>query len=202
MIANLPFNLQQFSLLDLQNWNEAIYGAKNRRDFGTLAFPCRMGNYASRILLWVRKQEMDRLGYHLCVMLSWLAAIANKEDVTLHDEVTKHCGLVASADTPIAVLQSLFISRHSTVKLKDASLCLAEKVLAVGAQLEYYEGTHQVEHLILAKRRMAQCFEALCVEAGLFEVKLQEGFLKYFGDGCNICHHTPCDCEHRTDKVK
>ena len=196
--SSLP--LSTYSLEDLLRFNEAVYGTANRRDFNLL-MDSRLSEYASRVLLWVRKKETERIGYHLSMLLSWLLAIANKLGLLMHKEVTLYCATGLPVTAPLAELQNLFVKRHAKATLPDASLCFAEKVLALVSAHGKYQTTHQAEHLALVAKRLAQSFEALCVVSSLLGFQLNVEFGKHFENGCHTCWSIPCKGEFELNKV-
>ncbi|TSC58471.1 MAG: hypothetical protein Greene041679_108 [Parcubacteria group bacterium Greene0416_79] len=189
------------SLQAFQTFNRTVYEAVNNRDFGILEMACRLARYASRVALWVRKAEMERTGYHLSMMLSWLCALTNRMGLSMEQEVATYCVIELQSGAPIAELQKTFAARHTDVSLERACLCLAEKVLGVASELEYYQETHEVEHFRNMAKRMAQSVEALLVVAGKLDLSLGEELARYFEGGCNHCHRIPCGFGFRTDKV-
>ena len=186
---------------DLQEFNKVTYGNINARNFEILEIACRLARYASRITLWVRKEEGGRTGYHLSMLLSWLSALANRLSVSMSEELTRSCKVEGERNQSLQELQDVFSDRYVGVSLQSATLCLAEKILAIVAALEYYVETHQMEFLHEAVKRMAQSVEATCVVASKLEVDLEEEFRTIFSAGCPKCSQVPCACGFRTDKV-
>ena len=194
---------KNYSVTELQRLNNAIYKEVNGRDFELTEMVSRLSRFTSRTLLRVRKNETERTGYHLCMMLSWLFAVANRlYPLNMHQELATHCALTLPAETPLAEIQAEFSSRHPDVTLSYASICLAEKVLGIASELEYYRATHEHAHFLNMVRRMAQSIEAICVVASLLRISLHTEHLLTFPDGkCPSCRKAPCKCGYRADKV-
>lgn len=161
----------------------------------------RLSEYASRVSLRVRKDETERTPYHLCLMLSWLLALANRLEVDLSLEVRDRCVTGLPSTVPLTELQRMFASRHFAAKRESAGLCLMEKILGLSAAFGKYRSTHERPHFQDTIKRMAQAVEALCVVASILGVNLGIELESYFGDGCSTCHHISCDCGFRADKV-
>ena len=193
--------LSTYSLQDLKSFNHAVYGPVNGRNFELWEMLGRLAEYNSRVLLRVRRNDTKRTPYHLCMMLSWLLAIANRLYVDLHKEVTEWCATGLSSDVPLFELQTFFVSKLSSADLKDTGLCLAEKVLALTAAIGKFGGVHEENHLKCASKKMAETIEALCVISSLLGVPLAKEFEKHFSSGCNKCRKIPCDCGFRVDTV-
>ncbi len=194
---------KNFTLEGLQAFNDAVYGSVNGPNFERLELMARVGGYASRVLLWVRKKEMERTGYHLAMMFSWLCAVATRMDRHLYLQVEAHCAPGTSQETTLRELQEVFARRHSSVSLEFACLCLAEKILAVNVELAYFQETHSTEFLNNMMSRLAQSVEAIFVFASKSNVDLGSELERHFEHGCNKCMRMPCGvCGHRTDKIK
>ncbi|MDO8564426.1 MAG: hypothetical protein Q7R88_00325 [bacterium] len=198
----LPFSIRTYSIKALQKLNTDVYGAVNARDFEISDMACRLMRYNSRVSLWVRKQETDMLGYHLCVMLSWICGLANRLHIDISQALMDSCGADACfADAPFSELQIAFSARHPATQLPSAALCLSEKTQAIASALEYYRTTHAEEHFRDATHRIAQTVEALCVVSSKLGVHLSEELQRHFSYGCSKCRSVPCLCGFRADKV-
>lgn len=197
--SSLP--LGSFSLQDLQRFNNEVYAQVNGRNFELYSMVCRLSRYNSRVSLRVRQGQAERTGYHLCMMLFWLFALANRLFLNIREDVAAFCDIELPADMPLSELQKIFSARHTDTTLQNASLCLAEKVQGVASSLEYYQETYGKEHLLDMTKRMAQSIEALCVVASILGFRLNEELEKHFSHGCNTCKKIPCVCGFRTDKV-
>ncbi|MDO8620229.1 MAG: hypothetical protein Q7R64_02675 [bacterium] len=198
-LSPIPLNI--YSLNGLQGFNRTVYGAVNGRNFEIHEILGRLAEYNSRVSLRVRKADTARTPYHLCMMLSWLLALANRLEVPLHEEVAQWCKTGLSPNIPLPELQKHFASRHIGAILPNTALCLSEKVQALQVAVGKYRATHEKSHFEDTGRKMAQCIEALCVVAHILEVSLSEEFQTYFGKGCATCHAIPCECGFRADKV-
>ncbi len=220
----LPLQLlHTCSLGELQAFNDRVYGEVNARNFFDLYdMASRLSRYNARVSLRVRKEETERTPYHLTMMLSWLFAISNRLGIDLRAEVASYCKTALSVyfadpkmsvnappvrsqglqdNAPLSDLQTRFTELHGNTTLEKSALCLAEKVQGIFSALGYYRETHLAEHFDDVRRRLAQTVEALCVVASFLQVDLAEEFEKCFSNGCSTCHHAPCECGYRADKV-
>lgn len=200
-LPNPSLLLRDCSLQELQEFNNALYAEINSYNFELHDMICRALRFMSRALLWIRKKEEKRIGYHLCMMLSWLCALGNKLCVRLDVEVANHCVTNLPSSATLARLQTLFAGRHFDVTLTSASLCLAEKLGYIASELEYFRETHNPTHRLDAAKRVAQSIEALLVVASLLKIQLGEELEAHFANGCPGCHSVPCTCPFRADKV-
>ncbi len=200
-IPKTSFQLSSYSLKQLQEFNQTVYVQQNGRNFELHDMVCRLSRFNARVLHKVRKETTERTGYHLCMMLSWLCAIANRLYLDVHETVAAHCAMTLPIDAPFDKMQTVFASRHVEVTLQNACLCLAEKVLGLASALEYYRETHEEAYFRDMAKKMAQSIEALSVVASLLGIKLNEELEKHFANGCSGCNEVPCRCGFRADKV-
>lgn len=200
-----PANVLTIS--EMQKASDEIYRDENSTDFELTDMLGRLDEYGSRICLWVRKEEAERIDYHLCMVLSWLFAITNRLlPIRTHGDIrkhlAKHCGLELSPAAPLSEIQAEFARRHEGVSREGAVLCLAEKLLALSSAIGKYRAAHEIEHRELSARRIAQSVEALLVVSSVFSVSMSETYHRYFANGCPKCTEKICGCEFRLDAVK
>ena len=200
---NTPYipELKTCSLKDLQRFNNAVYRVVNDRNFEILEMLCRLLRYAGRVCLRVQKEETERTPYHLCMMLSWVLAIANRLSLYAHEDVDFFRKTKIPDNSPFSELQTLFAKRHQDTTIDKAALCLIRKVADLGSALEYYRETHEYCHFRDAAQRIAEIIEALTVVSSPLGVNLAEAFEENFKHGCATCHTIPCKCGFRADKV-
>ncbi len=169
-----PIPLNNHSLADLKRFNQTVYGAVNGRNFEIYEMLGRLAEYNSRVSLRVRKADTARTPYHLCMMLSWLLAIANRLEVPLHEEVARWCETGLSPNIPLPELQKHFTSRHSGAILPNTALCLAEKVQALQAAVGKYRATHEKSHFEDAGKKWRNALK----HSVLLQVYLGWGYMK------------------------
>lgn len=189
------------TLRDLQLFNKTVYETANNRYFETYQIACRLMRFTARALHKTRNGKPPKsLGYYFLMMLSWLAALANRLNLPLAELVDSHCGGFPP-EMPLAELQITFRMIHLNANLDRSALCLSEKVMEVVSTLEYFIETHENGHLTALGKRMAQATEAIIVTASILDLSLACEFSNLFSEGCNACHHIPCGCTFRHDKV-
>lgn len=201
------FLLDNRSIGELQQFADSVYGGVNGRHFELTDMFGRLAEYVSRVCLWERKHEAHRVSYHLSMALSWLFAIVNRlfpasSGVNIHELLKTHCAVTLLPAAPLAELQMAFAEKHRGVSAAFATICLAEKVLALGSALGKFRATHEEELLQLAAKRLAQSTEALLVVAAILNIPMNTAFQCSFGGGCPKCKKSPCECEFRIDAVK
>jgi hypothetical protein len=162
---------------------------------------CRLFRFIARVLFHVRSEATEKSGYHLCMALSWLLAIANRLDLKLKEEIPLHCSVSTSPETTLAELQRIFSDRHRDTALEKASLCVAQKAMGIASALEYFRETHRDDYFVALSKKVAETFEAICVLAGLLGIELHNELLIHFARGCCKCKGTPCSCGFRDDRV-
>lgn len=194
------FPLRNYSLKELKRFNHEVYGEVNGQHYFELSdLIGRLLEYNSRVSLWVRKRDTARTPYHLCMMFSWLLALANRLYIELHEEVARSLQTGLAVDASLHELQLLFASRHPDATAESQGLCLNEKIAALVAALGKYRSTHEKSHFNYAKRKMAESAEAILVMAEMLQVELHREFESCFGNGCSTCHRAPCGCGFRGD---
>jgi hypothetical protein len=215
--------ISQFSLDEMQNLNEQIYGPNNELFFGHLRILARIGRFVGRLPDAVECGDINVVAFHSTMAFSWSLAEANKLGVKTEKElwerfpgVCSHCKfgpcmckqikkgmdpdkimpsrVVTECPTTLDGFQAMFQRIYPNNTPMGQCGHLLQELCEVLEAMDNFTGTKKPEFKIHVVSELCDVFANIMGVVNCSKVSLASRMEQYFYDGCHACHLTPCGC--------
>ncbi|MFA6552131.1 MAG: hypothetical protein WCT19_01365 [Candidatus Paceibacterota bacterium] len=218
----MPSFKENQTIADFQKFNYEVYRVPDDRLYSLSDLLAHQQRFAMRALKGIRKDDKEKLKKNLLISFSFLAAIANRLNINIEDEVWKrfpmlcsYCGKIpcqckkikpakrkkvsinnALRPKTLAEFQEMFSKIYPQEKrtLAEEGVHLAEEVGEVNEAVQHFMGKHVLKQFNEVKLEIADLVSCIFGVANSAKIDFAKELAKIFILNCHVCHKAPCVC--------
>ena len=212
------------TLADYQNFIQNVYAVPDDRFFSLEDIITNQQRFTMRALKGIRKNDLEKLEYNLCIAFSWLMAVCNRLHINLDDAILKrfpnscsYCYMPTcickkekyekskrKKASPVKNIkkiedfQKMFERIYPASKRtpEDAGIHLAEEMGELNESINVYFGEHMQREFMDIEVEIADYISCLFGLANSFNFEISKKLSEMYHKNCHVCQKIPCICTY------